>query len=81
VKLVLGLSFAAVLLVGCSGGGSDLLAQMASTDGSIGTGEQRILIAVVDPATNELVGEPGVTVGATLRDGIRSPSVSTRASS
>lgn len=73
MKLVLEFVVAAVLLVGCSGGGSDLVAQVASTDGSIGTGEQRILVAVVDPATNELVGEPGVTVVATLRDGIGSP--------
>jgi len=47
--------------------------RLASSDRSIGVGEQRILVAVVDLPTGEMVATPDVTPVAVLRDEIGSP--------
>lgn len=62
----------AVLGVACSNGG-EMLGLLASSQGSIGIGEQRILVSVIDPTTNDLVATPDITPVATLRDEIGSP--------
>ncbi len=49
------------------------MGRLASTQGSIGTGEQRILVAVIDLPTGEMVAVPDVTPVAILRDDIGSP--------
>lgn len=65
--LVIGLGVAA-----CSGG-SDALGRLASSPSSIGTGEQRVLVAVTDASTGEMVATPDVTPVAVLRDDTGSP--------
>lgn len=70
-RLVL-FSAVALALVACSGG-SNSVGGLASSGGSIGTGEQRILITVIDRDTGEMVATPDVTPVAVLRDDIGSP--------
>lgn len=62
----------ALVLVACSGG-SNSIGGLASSGASIGTGEQRILITVIDQNTGEMVATPDVTPVAVLRDDIGSP--------
>lgn len=62
----------ALVLVACSGGGNSI-GGLASSGASIGTGEQRILITVIDQNTREMVATPDVTPVAVLRDDIGSP--------
>lgn len=68
---------ALVLLVGllaaaCSDD-ADAVGRLATSPGSIGTGEQRILVAVTDLSTGEMIATPDVTPVAVLRDDIGSP--------
>jgi hypothetical protein len=49
------------------------LGRLATSANSIGTGEQRILVAVTDLPTGEMVATPDVTPVAILRDEIGSP--------
>ena len=67
IVVALGLAAAA-----CS---SDVNAQavIASNPGSIGVGEQRVLIAVVDVETRQSLASPDIGVTATLRDRIGTP--------
>lgn len=44
------------------------LAVIASHPASVGIGEQRILIALIDPATNEFIAAEDLAASATLRD-------------
>ena len=44
------------------------IANVASSSGSIGIGEQRILLAVIDPETTAFLADPGSEATATLRD-------------
>lgn len=44
------------------------LAVIASHPATIGTGDQRILIALIDPATNEFMAAEDIGASATLRD-------------
>jgi len=69
------LFFAAIVLVGaCSAGsGVDAMALVVSSAGSIGTGQQRVLVAVIDQQTSQSLADPDVVPVATLRDGIGSP--------
>jgi hypothetical protein len=60
-----------VAVAACSG--TDYRADIASSPGSIGTGEQRIMVAVTDLATGALVADPDLTPVAVLRDEIGSP--------
>ena len=62
----------ALLVFGCSDD-ANALGRLATSPGSIGTGEQRILVAVSDRATNEMIATPDVTPVAVLRDDIGSP--------
>lgn len=59
-------------LVACSGE-TNTLAQLASSPGSIGTGEQRVLVGLIDLPTGQPVATPDVTPTAVLRDDIGSP--------
>lgn len=52
---------------------SNSFGRLASSEGSIGTGEQRILVAVIDLPTGEMIATPDVTPVAILRDDIGSP--------
>lgn len=61
----------AAILAACSAGGNTV-AQLAST-GSIGVGDQRILVAVTDLETGGSAASAEVTPVATLRDEIGSP--------
>jgi hypothetical protein len=61
------------LVLAACGGGSDVSPILASSPNSIGVGEQRVLIALVDIQTNETGGSPDLEVVATLRDRIGSP--------
>lgn len=63
---------AAMALAACSSE-TNSLGRLASSPGSIGTGEQRILVAVTDLPTGEMVATPDVTPVAVLRDEIGSP--------
>lgn len=62
----------ALAIVACSDG-SNSSGSLASSPGSIGVGQQRVLIAVTDPGTGELIATPDITPVATLRDEIGSP--------
>lgn len=62
-------AFAALALVSCSRQEEITpLAVMASSNGGIGTGEQRVLIALVDVATNEFLAAEDRPATALLRD-------------
>lgn len=64
---------AALTLAACGNDKVDGFAQIASANGSVGVGEQRVLIAIIDPTTDEYLAAPAVAVTATLRDRIGSP--------
>lgn len=66
------LLIAALALAACSSGPNSG-GRLATSAGSIGAGEQRILIAVTDLDTGEMVANPDVTPVAVLRDEIGSP--------
>lgn len=67
--LVVGLSLAAV----ACGSGVNPRGIMASVPGSLGVGEQRVLIALEDADTGESLASPDTEVTATLRDRIGTP--------
>jgi hypothetical protein len=62
---------AALALGACSG--QESLGQVASSPGSIGTGEQRVLVAVIELASGAMAADPDITPVALLRDEIGSP--------
>lgn len=63
----------AVGLVVAACSGPESVGQLASSPASIGTGAQRILVAIIDRSSGVLVSEPDVTPTAVLRDEIGSP--------
>lgn len=65
--------FCALILTACGGDKPNGFARVASANGSVGVGEQRVLVAIVDPKTDEFLAAPDVAATATLRDGIGSP--------
>lgn len=70
-----GLAFlllAALLFAACSEE-TNSRGRLASSSGSIGTGEQRILVAVTDLPTGEMIATPDVTTVAVLRNEFGSP--------
>lgn len=67
--LVVGLSLVAV----ACGSGVNSRGIMASVPGSIGVGEQRVLMALEDADTGESLASPDIDVTATLRDRIGTP--------
>lgn len=57
----------AIVLASC-GGGPTPLAVIASSSGTIGVGEQRILVALVDPETTEYLASGDIGATALIRD-------------
>lgn len=72
MRRLTGALFLTLALAACSGG-VDAIATVASTQGSVGVGPQRILVAVIDQETDEYLAREDVTPVAVLRDGIGSP--------
>jgi hypothetical protein len=72
VRRIAALFGALLFVAGCSGG-SNSFGRLASSEASIGTGEQRLLVAVIDVPTSEMIATPDVTPTAVLRDDIGSP--------
>jgi hypothetical protein len=66
-RLALLVGFCLVLLA-CGNSEPTPLATVASHPGGIGTGEQRVMFALVDPETNEWVAAPDREATVTLRD-------------
>lgn len=62
-----------ILLLAACGSGVEAQPVVATNQASIGTGQQRILIAVTDPGTGEYRAVEGDRIIATLRDRIGSP--------
>lgn len=52
---------------------TDAIGRLATSPNSIGTGEQRLLVAVTDVSTSEMVATPDITATAVLRDEIGAP--------
>lgn len=63
----------AVLALAACSEETNSLGRLASSPGSIGTGDQRILVAVIDLPTGAMIATPDVTPVAVLRDEIGSP--------
>jgi hypothetical protein len=61
------------LLAACGSDEVEPLAQVASSNGSIGLGEQRILFALIDPETNDFLASPDREATVTIRDENGSP--------
>lgn len=62
------------LIAGCSGdGSSSAIGFVASSPGSLGTGDQRVLVGVRDLTTNEMLAAPDRELTLVLRDEIGSP--------
>ncbi len=72
IRLAAAIVTAALLTVACSSGPAPL-ASIASSGASIGTGEQRILIALVDPETNAYLATDTDAATALLRNEDGSP--------
>ena len=72
-RLVLGIALAALVVSACSDDKPNGFAQIASANGSVGVGEQRVLVAIVDPTTDQFLAAPEVAATAILRDRIGSP--------
>lgn len=72
IRLAAALLTAALLTAACSSG-TEPLAFVASSGASIGTGEQRILIALVDPETNAYLATEDDAATALLRNEDGSP--------
>jgi len=72
-RLFVAVALAGLILSACSGVKPNGFAQIASANGSVGVGEQRVLVAIMDPATDESLAAPDVAATATLRDRIGSP--------
>ena len=63
-----------VIIAACSGqGSSSAIGFVASSPGSLGTGEQRVLLGIRDLTTNEMLASPDRPVSLILRDEIGSP--------
>jgi hypothetical protein len=62
-----------VLLGGCGSGESTPFALVASSNGSIGVGTQRVMFALIDPETDEFVAAPDREALLTFRDENGSP--------
>jgi hypothetical protein len=72
VKLIVALVALAFFVSACSDDANSL-GRISSSPGSVGIGEQRLLVSVTDQATREMVATPEVTPVAVLRDDIGSP--------
>lgn len=72
MRRLVGLAFAGLLLSSC-GSGVDGFPFIASSPGTFGVGEQRVLIGVIDPQTQQFLIDGEVEAVATLRDENGSP--------
>jgi len=72
-RLVVVSALAVLALAACGADKPNGFAQIASANGSVGVGEQRVLVAIVDPTTEQFLAAPDVAAKATLRDRIGSP--------
>ena len=70
VSALLGLMF---LLAACGSDEVEPFVVVASSNGSIGIGEQRVLFALVDPETDEFLASPDREATVTIRDENGSP--------
>lgn len=68
----LGLALAALLITAC-GSGTDAFPFVANSPGTIGVGEQRVLVGVIDRETQQFLVDGEVEATATLRDENGSP--------
>ena len=62
-----------LVLAACGSDEIEPFAQVASSNGSIGVGEQRVLFALIDPETNEFLASPDREATVTIRDENGSP--------
>ena len=67
-RLLLGIAFVGVLVAACGGSEVSPFAHIASSNGNIGVGEQRVLLALIDPETDELLASEDRAANMTLRD-------------
>jgi len=67
-KLALGIALAGLLVTACGGSQVSPFAYIASSNGNIGVGDQRVLVALVDPETDELLASEDRAADMTLRD-------------
>lgn len=58
----------ALLVSACGSGEIEPFALVASSNGSIGVGEQRILFALIDPETQDFLAAPDREASVTIRD-------------
>ncbi|MGH8944546.1 MAG: hypothetical protein ACRDVL_00150, partial [Acidimicrobiia bacterium] len=72
MRRVVGMVLAGLVIIGC-GSGTDALPFVASSPGTIGVGEQRVLIGLIDRETQEFLVDGEVEAVATLRDENGSP--------
>ena len=70
VSAILGLT---IVLAACGSDEVEPFAVVASSNGSIGVGEQRVLFALVDPETDEFLASPDREATVTIRDENGSP--------
>ena len=70
LPLLLGLT---IFLAACGSDEVEPFALVASSNGSIGIGEQRVLFALVDPETDEFLASPDREASVTIRDENGSP--------
>jgi hypothetical protein len=72
-RLLVGLVAIIVLLAGCGSGEIAPFALVASSNGSIGIGEQRVMFALIDPDTDEFLAAPDREATLTFSDENGSP--------
>ena len=67
-RFLLGIAIVGVLVAACGGSEVSPFAHIASSNGNIGVGEQRVLLALIDPETDELLASEDRAANMTLRD-------------
>jgi len=72
-RLLFGLVATTCLLAGCGSGEVAPFALVASSNGSIGIGEQRVMFALIDPDTDEFLAAPDREATLTFSDENGSP--------
>lgn len=72
-RLLPGLLGLTIFLTACGSDEVEPFALVASSNGSIGIGEQRVLFALVDPETDEFLASPDREASVTIRDENGSP--------
>ena len=72
-RTLLGIALVGVLVAACGGSQVSPFAVIASSNGNIGVGDQRVLFALVDPGTDEFLASEDRAATVTLRDQNGSP--------